>query len=322
MLDFRSPRSSSVSGRLQNWLDEDGSVTGLGMRSVIASAMDNGMWWKPDLQTQYVAEGPVYFFKLASGPERGLGHVRLKFDENQHSQVGYSICTNGGNEPCPALGYVKHLGPLFSSDKGLAVTANADVAGPVGGFGWHLKFNQGAPTKLRFELIEIRPDTPLMIYIAYPPGTAFDIFAFAPYCGGDSGCTEKFTKVSSEVAVRNSRGNTYYFGSNGLLVIRIIQFSGSYIGGDSGWILPKYEDTLPWNSNQYVLNRFERGGVTLPAMEYGPYIEINANCGSGTYCNQRPPDLIPNPCASGFQQVAFDKCCSSSSCVCANGKSC
>jgi hypothetical protein len=322
LADFRGTGYTSVSARIQNWLDEDGSVTGLGVRSVIASAYDNGMWWKPDLETQYVSEGPMYFFKLTSGPERGLGHVRLNFDASEHSKVGSSVCTNGGYEPCPALGYAKHVGPMFSGDVGLPITAQADISGPVGGFGWHLKLNQGSPTKLVVELIEVRPDTPLMIYMAYPPGTSFDIFAFAPYCGS-GGCKEQFVRVSSAAAVRNSLGNTYYFGTDGLLIIRIIQFSGGYIQNSNGWIFPQYNTTVPWNSNEFLINKFERGGVLLPMMSYGPYIQINANCGTGTYCSQPPPSLVPNPCLSGFEQVAYDKCCDSSgNCMCANGNSC
>ena len=38
-----------MSGRGQNWLDVDGSVTGLGERSVIGSGLSSaGMWWKVD----------------------------------------------------------------------------------------------------------------------------------------------------------------------------------------------------------------------------------------------------------------------------------
>jgi hypothetical protein len=42
-----SPHMSSVSAREQNWYDIDGSITGLGGRSVIASGIaDAGLWWK------------------------------------------------------------------------------------------------------------------------------------------------------------------------------------------------------------------------------------------------------------------------------------
>ena len=313
-----------MSARIQNWLDEDGSVTGFGQRSVIASALGNGMWWQPDDETVYVSEGPVNLFKLSSGPERGLGHITLKFDDVEHAKVGSSVCTNGGIEPCPALGYIKHVGPRFAADAGLPVTAQADIAGPVGGFGWLLKFIRGAPKTLKVEQVELRPDTPLMLYIAYPPGTAFDIYAMAPYCwnGVSSGCKAQFTMAASAAAVRTSAGNTYFMSSTGLLTIRVVQFASDYIGGSNGWILPDYNATYPLIPMKYILRRFERGGVLLPSKSYGAYIQINANCDGGTYCSQSPPDLNPNPCQPGFEQVAFDKCCSSTQCVCANGDVC
>jgi G8 domain len=50
--DFRQGLAwhpSSVSGRCQNWLDIDGSVTGFNERSVAASGLsDAGMWWQVD----------------------------------------------------------------------------------------------------------------------------------------------------------------------------------------------------------------------------------------------------------------------------------
>ena len=291
---------------------------------MIASALDNGLWWKPDTETVTISQGPLNFFKLTTGPERGLGHTSLKFDDVEHAKVGSSVCTNGGSEPCPALGYIKHVGPMFAADAGLRVTAQADVAGPVGGFGWLLKLNKGAPKKLTMELIEVRPDTPLMLYIAYPPGTTFDIFAYAPWCsnGASKGCKQQFVKVNSPSAVRSSKGNTYSMSTDGLLTIRIVQFGAEYIGGSNGWFLPSYSDTVPWDSSKFVIDKFERNGVLLPKMSDGPYIQLNANCAGTTYCSQSPPNLNPNPCASGFQQVAYDKCCSASQCICANGAVC
>lgn len=303
-------------------LDEDGSITGFGVRSALASAADNGMWWNIDDETILYDEGPLWMFRLDTGAERGLGHVRLQFDPSEHAQVSGSVCSNGGMEPCPPLGYVKHLGPRFADDAGLPVTAQADIAGPVGGFGWFLELNGGSPKKLKIELIEVAPDTPLMLLIPYPPGTTFEIFAFGPY-GCDNGCYEFFTQVESREDVRRSAGNTYHFSSEGLLSMRVAQFAGDWFGDDGQWILPNYETTYPWDDQSFVLDRFERGGVRLPRMQYGPYIQLSASCSGGTYCDHTPPTLYPSPCPSGFVQVAFDKCCATDSeCVCANGESC
>jgi hypothetical protein len=313
MKDFRGEGFTSVSGRLQNWLDEDGSLTGFGVRSAMASAMDNGRWWNIDDDTRYEEEGPLWMFPLDTGAERGLGHMRLQFDPSQHSQVGGSLCTNGGSEPCPALGYIKHLGGMFADDAGLPVTAQADIAGPVGGYGWLLELTDGSPKSLKVELIEVGPFTPLILHTPYPSGTTFEIYAFGPY-GCDGGCKASYVQVDSIEEVRRSRGNTYHFSSEGLLSLRVIQFSGDWFGDDGEWIKPDYETTYPWDNTSFVLDRFERGGVRLPRMQYGPYLQIDASCSAGTaYCDEAPPQVNLDPCPSGFFQVAFDTCCTSES---------
>jgi hypothetical protein len=45
---------NTVSGRQQNWYDADGSVTGLGGRSIAASGLAGaGLWWKIDGEGMY-----------------------------------------------------------------------------------------------------------------------------------------------------------------------------------------------------------------------------------------------------------------------------
>ena len=44
---------------------------------------------------------------------------------------------------------------MFQQDNGHPVTARADIVGPVGGFGWILKINQGAPKSLIIQYIEV-----------------------------------------------------------------------------------------------------------------------------------------------------------------------
>jgi hypothetical protein len=317
--DFRGDEgyTPSVSARLQNWLDEDGSITSFGVRSVLASAVDNGRWWNIDNDTVYNEEGPLWMFPLDTGAERGMGHFRLIFDQAQHSEVGISVCTNGGSEPCPALGHMKHIGPMFAEDVGLPITAQADISGPVGGYGWLLELIGGSPQTLKIELIEVGPATPLLLHTPYPIGTKFDIFAFGPY-GCSVGCSSTFRQVNSIEEVRSSSGNTYYFSPDGLLTLRVIQFAGDWLGDDGEWIMPDYETTYPWDSESFVLDRFERGGVLLPRMQYGPYIQIEASCSSttGAYCDESSPKVELDPCPIGFIQVAYDTCCTSDAADC------
>jgi len=215
---------------------------------------------------------------------------------------------------------------MFQQDSGLPVTAQADVAGPVGGFGWELKLIQGAPKTLQFQFLEVRSDNPLMFHIAYPPGTAFTITANAAWCTSDQyySCKEVFQSVSSVAAVRSSLGNTYFMNqTTGILSVRIIQFPQTYTGNPN-WFLPKATDTGKWGSG-FAVERFERSGVYLPMLTWGPWLEIAANCAaSGPFCSQLPLNVTLPVCSAGYQQVAYDKCCSitnPTTCVFANGSS-
>jgi hypothetical protein len=122
----------------------------------------------------YDPQGPLRFIDIqpkAGAPLRGLGHARLSWDASQHNQVGQSLCGNGNNRPCPPLGYVRHVGRRFSNTvnkTGLAITARGELVGPVGGYAWIVELNQGAPRNLRIEDVEVLPETPLIISIAYP----------------------------------------------------------------------------------------------------------------------------------------------------------
>jgi hypothetical protein len=63
--DFRKNRPSSVSGREQNWYDADGTITGLGERSVAASGLaDAGMWWKVDDEGKFSLGSHFLTFRL------------------------------------------------------------------------------------------------------------------------------------------------------------------------------------------------------------------------------------------------------------------
>ena len=160
--DFRDNNNpSSVSGRAQNWMDVDGSASGLDEPTIIGSGLtDAGHWWNIEDDVVMDPEGPLTFIKVNNGPERGLGHLRFRFDDSIHDSVGVSSCMNGlkgtaGNNThslCPTLGRIRHMGTRFDLDNdpsgGLPVTPNTEVAGPVGGFGWMMEIDSGSPKSL------------------------------------------------------------------------------------------------------------------------------------------------------------------------------
>ncbi len=268
------------------------------------------------------------FIKKNSGPQRGLGSFRMIYDPSINSQVGQTVCGNEGIPalPCPAVGYLRHLGWKFSPSRGnypgVPVTPTPDMVGPVGGFGWLLNLFRGPPKIIQFEYIEVDPSTPLMLSIPYPKGTTFSITAIAEDCfPGQYSCSHGFTQASSISAVRNGNGDTYYVDTNGVLTLRIVQFPHDFVGNP--WL------RWNWNStgslgNGFALGEFSRDGVLLPHnLLGGNYLRLVATCaGAGNYCSNQIPSYDPDVCPYGYTQVAYDKCCRSNnplSCVFADG---
>lgn len=319
----------TVSGRGQTWLDVDGSVSGLGEATVIASGLNGAKdWWGVDDEVVFEPQAPLRFIKKESGPRRSLGHITFAWDNELHDTVGSSSCRNDGSgTDCEAVGYMRHLGHKFSPsynpsvNNGLPVTANPDVVGMIGGYGWLFTLNGGAPRQLNITGIEIDPQSTMLISIPYPTGTTFSITATPPYCSPNTQytCVANYVKVSSVQEVREGPGNLYHFNAGtGVLTLRVIQFSNQFTGNPE-FILPDYDTPGRWQD--YALNKFERDGVLLAMRSWHNQIKIEADCsGSGVYCDGALSSFDPNVCLAGFNQVAYDTCCDSNGrCTYADG---
>ena len=311
----------TVSGRCQNWLDVDGTASGLGVPTLIGSGLESAKgWWKVDDDVIFETQGPVSFIKKNNGPNRGLAHVHFSWDEALHAQTGTNYCINGGgSKPCPTQGYVRHLGHKFSpfqsgASQGLPITVNPDTVGPVGGYGWVLKLNGGAPRDLNITEIEIDPSHVLLLSIAYPKGTVFTITANAEWwcwLGGNARCKETMTAVSSVDLVRNGSGNTYYVDSNGVLTFRLFQIARTWVGNPTWFGVPSY-NMIARDGINFAVPRYERNGVIVPQSTQA-WFRVQATCnGTGVFCDGTFIDYDPNVCEAGYTQVAYDKCCSTS----------
>jgi hypothetical protein len=233
----------------------------------------------------------------------------MNWDSALDAQVGVSQCGNGNRLPCDAVGRIKHLGRRYRNDTGLPVNANADITGPVGGFGWKLELFKGAPKSIRFSEIEVDPATPMLLSIAYPRGTKFNITANALYCKPTSQftCKDTFRQVSSVTKVRTSIGNTYHVSSAGVLTMRVIQTPKSFVGRPE-FFLPKYNDKGR-DGFGVALERFERDEIRLPAFTDGSYLLLEADCpSSGAYCSVKPQTYDPNVCPARYVQTGYDTC--------------
>jgi len=253
-------------------------------------------------------QGPLKFFKL--NENRGLGHFRMRWDDDLHDQIGDTQCGNGKNIPCDYVGYIKHLGDYYANDPGLPITASADIVGPTGGFGWKLELNGGAPKSLRFEEIEVDPSTPMLLSIAYPVGTNFTVVAKAGFCRegtSEFSCTETFHRVESLEKLRSEMGNTYHVDEIGVLTIRLIQTPKTFVGRPN-FFLPKYDD-IGKSGIGLALPRFERDGIRLPKYTKTNYISLEADCSAiGAYCSRIPLTYEPSVCSSGYRQTGYDHC--------------
>ena len=155
--------------------------------------------------------------------KRGIAHILLQWDEELHDKVAkdrycyqhWEGCP-GPDCHCPDQGYVRHLGKRFTPDPddyttfGLPITAPGKVVGLTGGYGWLMEFNR-APKKLELSRMEIDPDGILMLSIKYPPGTTFDIVAWARQCREKNGyvCDEVYEQTNDIEEVKRL-GNKYH----------------------------------------------------------------------------------------------------------------
>ena len=308
-----TPFGTTTSSRIQNWFDVDGSVTGIGRKSLIVSGVTStGRWWNADQDAVFDPQGPLYFLEQVNN--RGLGHMKVFFDAPLQNLLDTTVCRDGGLI-CPLVGHISHRGTYFDSDRGLPVAANGDIVGLTGGFGWELRLDEGAPRTLRIEQMEIASDSPLLLSVTYPLGTAVSMRAVTVSCRATGGfvCVEIFDEVDSVAAVYNSSGNKYHHDrATGVVTFRVITIAKNFVGMPE-WILPTYE-TLDRNGVEFAIPRFERVGILLPKANDGPYLEITAGCTTSpanpTYCLERPPQSTPvNFCPTGYVQVGFDRCC-------------
>lgn len=312
---FEAANTDTVSGRGQNWIDVDGTISGFKEPTLIGSGVNSVKdWWGVDDEGKsikafyinfvaimlrfclthffqsyiktvlYDAQAPLRFIKKNNGPQREMAYTEIMWDMSLHNQSGKTLCTEG--IPCPAEGYVRHAGKKFTPSSsvtpGMPLTARSNVNGLSGGFGWIVDFNNTAPRHIDFVDTEIAPNSILLISIPYPNGTTFNVTAEASNCfpvDKKIRCNEIFTKVSTMDEVRKGAGNTYFVDSNGVLTFRLAQIRFSDVGNPN-WALPNYTTPSYFSRDVWALLRFERDGVLLPVLHQQTSYQIQAKCPS------------------------------------------
>ena len=289
LVKFTVPQDQvrTVSGRLTNWLDYDGTVfpgAFTGIPLILGSAWANS-WWK----THGGCLGPRNDLWICPKGQDGVASFYISYDKAlEGPATSGALCPNGeGN--CPIVGKATHFGR--SLDDGLEIGQNPKVTGPVikASGGWFIRFNSGSPRKLLITRGQIHPDDNLVMAFPYPAGTTFSVKAKAPDFCNWARTEEVLVRVNSLAEVRAGFGDRYYFDeANNMLYIRIVQKNDECY---------PTTPTIPWTKESLSnLATFSRNGITLMVMEAEQfhYEIIASNCGgSGEYCAPITPIVVP-----------------------------
>ncbi len=151
-------------------------------------------------------------------------------------------------------------------------------SGPVGGFGWMLSLNGGAPKELRISMIEVLPGHPLLISVQYPVGTELSVTISYPQ-------DNRAGVWSRDAACQNAAH--HYDTTTGVLTVRAVGPTDQF---------------------------FTRNGLSLPRSNGNNVVTIKADCPSsdGVYCTDATTPVSITPCPTDYEQTAYDKCCHTS----------
>jgi hypothetical protein len=164
LIGFTVTTSQTWSGRLQNWLDADGSTTLRGVPTRMGSTFAND-WWRLD---DACTRKPEWNMCLCDdAPTRNIASMYWTFDAGLQANVGGSICGNGNGAPCASVGKALHLGRTDMTGA-MDIAPNPKITGPVGGFGWLLTLTAGAPKSITFSQVQV-DDSDRLIVVSRTP---------------------------------------------------------------------------------------------------------------------------------------------------------
>jgi hypothetical protein len=307
---FTKRTNRTVSGRLQNWLDLDGSASLKKGPQLLGSTWANN-WWNlgNDTCVRFSANMDMWQcpLQVLPYPKTSVASIILEVDPKQTSLIGSTICSNGDNKPCPEIGYATHLNRAGLKANGLALTDNTKITGPINfqlGNGWFVRYIAGAPKSFQVKNIQLETaSTTLLLAFPYPPYTAFTIKAYAafgcfPGLQNTNICQYSYIKVDSlKALVKRTTGEGYFYDSKtNVLYLQVVENADNSLG----------VGTFTRKSNGL---EFVREGVSLPRAGYNYRISINSNCTTlvnSLYC-ALPKDLDDVRTVPLVQSVISDK---------------
>jgi hypothetical protein len=279
----------SVSARLANWIDLDGSASQRGKPTIMGATGDSTWWRTKADECDLSPDGYMWMCDLKAGVS--YASMVVVPDTWSYGSIGRNLCVNDVVVPkpsgrhCPIIGYAQ---PISSSDpkQKVAIALNSKINGPVDtrlGGGWTVSFTSGAPIKLNIQDIQLADLQSKMILAIQYPSSATDDFIVKgnlKWCLGY--CAKQFTKPYDKLlsldALQNYKaGNGYFFDvSSRMLYIQVAPFDS-----------PSDDSRVPWLVSNPHARQYVKGGRTLLPFSNMYIISVTAKCWSAPgslYC--------------------------------------
>ncbi|KAI9334736.1 G8 domain-containing protein [Obelidium mucronatum] len=179
---FNNYQRTTVSGRLQSWLDFDGTASLSAGRTMIGSSWANE-WWNPYGTPKCRLAPANMSMWLCTDDKISEASIYLTADPTQTGLIGTTQCSNGDlSISCPIIGYAAHTGSKNITN-GLPLTINTQITGPLlqpNGTEWFVRYNAGSPMNLTISRMQFPSEkNSLVLVLPYPPGTSFNVTANA-----------------------------------------------------------------------------------------------------------------------------------------------
>lgn len=305
-----------------NWEDSDGSWTNRVSATNTSTVMGParaGYWWHLDSRPGKceIRDGWKFPHQLCDKDDRHLGSMFTVVmpQVNEQGSAVLAMLDPNANARKTRQGSMTHFGLMGDSSvttctppqtcgETTARSWDPDLTGPYNHEqygGWYLAFDQGTPTHLSIQKIQLDDDSTMIQAMTLPPGTSSgDISIYAE----SRSRTYYFASATSLTEVRSNIDKYYYDEATNTLYWRVI---AGYVNNDGnyGWI----------DRAAQGVSGFSREGlhVTETISKNQLQIHIKVNCETetvtGAFCETKPSFLVPEMgCPDDQVMVAIDKC--------------